>query len=156
MTIIRCRTMIVRYTMVIVIFLLFIMPAAGVAQNHEVRGVVTDASTGETMPGVNVVIQGTSQGTTTDLNGDYSIDVPDSESVLVVAYIGYESVEIAIEGRSIVNVELALSTFEADEMVVVGYGSQHRWQVTGSMSSIDAVEANRDLPNTNISQSLGS
>lgn len=146
--------MIVRYTMVIVIFLLFIMPAAGVAQNHEVRGVVTDASTGETMPGVNVVIQGTSQGTTTDLNGDYSINVPASDAVLVFSYIGYESVEIAIEGRSIVNVELALSTFEADELVVVGYGTQHRWQVTGSMSSIDMGEVSRDLPNTNLTQAL--
>ena len=121
---------------------------------HEVTGVVTDADTGVSLPGVNVVIQGTSQGTTTNMDGVYNINVPSGDTVLEFSYIGYLRAEVSIEGRDEVNVQLSQEVFETDELVVVGYGTQHRWQVTGSMSSIDAVEANRNLPNTNIAQAL--
>src|SRR5690625_1389521 len=153
MTIIRCRTMIVRYTMVIVIFLLFIMPAAGVAQNHEVRGVVTDASTGETLPGVNIQIQGTSQGTTTNLDGEYQLNAGTGD-VLVFSYVGYETAEVPIEGRDIIDVSLSQAAMMGDELVVVGYGVQQERNITGAISSVDMAEVNSGLPNTNVAQSL--
>lgn len=118
---------------------------AGVAQAQTVSGVVTDEQTGEELPGVNVVIQGTSIGTATDANGEFQLDVPNLNETLVVSYVGYQTQEVAINGRETINISLVPQAFEADELVVVGYGVQRRSDVTGSISSASADEFNQGV-----------
>ena len=109
------------------------------AQEKNVSGVVKDAKTGEPLSGATIAIQGTSTGTMTDLNGNYSLTV-DPQSTLVVSYIGYESRTITVNGRSVVNVSLQEDQALLDEIVVVGYGTQKKSDLTGSISSVSAKE----------------
>src|SRR5688572_8370216 len=83
-----------------------------------VKGKVTD-ETGTGMPGVNIILKGTSTGTTTDAQGDYSIDAPNDQSVLVFSFIGYATQEVAVAGRSSINVSMDLSAEQLSEVVVV-------------------------------------
>jgi TonB-linked SusC/RagA family outer membrane protein len=102
-----------------------------------VRGRVTDSQTGEALPGVNIVIEGTTTGTSTDADGSFVLSVPDLEVNLIITYIGYERSVIELEGRNELGVELVPSIIAGDELVVIGYGSQARSDLTGSISSID-------------------
>ncbi|MGB3801788.1 MAG: TonB-dependent receptor [Lewinella sp.] len=103
-----------------------------------VTGTVTD---GDNFPltGVNVLVVGSSSGTVTDLDGEYSLTAPEG-SVLRFSYIGFTSQEVPIEGQSVIDVTLGADANVIDEVVVVGYGSQRREAVTGAVSSIDAEE----------------
>ena len=105
------------------------------AQEHQVTGTVTDID-GESLPGVNVLIDGTMIGTITDADGRYSITAPSPNSILVVSYVGYTRIRVPIEGRSVVDVELAPEFRAIDEIVVVGYGTRMREELTGSVSSL--------------------
>lgn len=106
-----------------------------------VNGTVTDR-TGETMPGVNIVVKGTSYGATTDINGNYSISVA-PDGVLIFSYIGYNVVEENVRGRRQINVTLEYSATTLDEAVVIGYGAIRRRDLTGSVASVsgDAIAA---------------
>ncbi|WP_234568034.1 SusC/RagA family TonB-linked outer membrane protein [Rhodohalobacter sp. 614A] len=126
------------------------------AQNTDsetVEGVVTDAETGESLPGVNIYLKDTTRGTSSDLEGRYSITVPSLNDTLVYSYVGYQIVEIPINGRSEINVELQSQAIEGDELVVIGYGTVARSDITGSVSSIDAEEV-REIPTTNVMEAL--
>ena len=105
------------------------------------------------IPGVNVLIKGTSSGTVTDVNGDYRIEVPGRESVLVFSSIGYESQEIAVAETTTLDVTLVASTTALEEVVVVGYGTQEKVSVTSSVSAIDGDELVR-RPVTSLQQAL--
>lgn len=109
------------------------------ASQISVSGTVTDASTGETMPGVNVIIQNTSQGTVTDTDGSYSIEVP-SDAVLDFSFIGYTRQSVAVDGQTIIDVELVPSADMLDEIIVIAYGSTPRSNLTGSVVSLDTEE----------------
>ncbi|NQV75041.1 MAG: TonB-dependent receptor, partial [Bacteroidetes bacterium] len=114
----------------------------------KVSGIVTD-SKGETLPGVSIKLKSTSVGITTDLNGKYSINVPDDASTLVFTYIGYVSQEVAINGRSIVNVQLVAANTALNEVVVIGYGTQKKTDLTGAISSVSGeVLQKRTVTNT--------
>ena len=102
-----------------------------------VRGQVTD-SKGETLPGVSIKLKGTTIGVTTDLDGRYTIDVPDNSSILVFTYIGYVTQEIAVNNRTSVNVKLEAANTALDEIVVVGYGTQRKENLTGAIATISA------------------
>src|SRR5438128_666915 len=105
-------------------------------QELVVKGKVADESGGG-MPGVNVLVKGTSTGTTTDAEGRYSLAVPSSGDVtLVYSFIGYLSQEQAVGSRSTIDVTLALDIMELTEVVVVGYGTQEKRDVTSAISSI--------------------
>ena len=108
---------------------------AGVDQAHaqetEVSGRVTAASDGASLPGVNISIKGTTQGTSTDMQGEYSLMVPSLQDTLVFSYIGYQTQEIPINGRTTINVTLRSEFIEGEEMVVVGYGEVQREDLTG-------------------------
>jgi TonB-linked SusC/RagA family outer membrane protein len=108
-----------------------------------VTGTVTDASNGTPLPTVNVLVQGTTVGTSTDLDGNYSITVPEGYDVLTFSYIGYITVNIPIEGRSVINVGLAVDEVLLDDIVVVGYGSQSQKEITASVTSVDESEFNK-------------
>lgn len=115
-----------------------------------VTGTVTDA-TGP-LPGVNVVERGTSNGTTTDFDGNYSLEVND-DAVLIFSYISYQTQEVAVNNRSVVNVNMVADSQSLDDVIVVGYGTQSRAEVTGAISSIDTEEIN-SLPVSTAEQAL--
>lgn len=105
--------------------LLTVAVLAAAAQTLTISGVVTD-SYGYPLPGVSVTVKGTGTGVITDTNGKYTIAVPSEKSVLVFAFIGMKSVEKKPEGRTIINVTMQEEMVTVDEVVVVGYGSQHK------------------------------
>ena len=108
-------------------------------EGRKVTGVVAD-DTGASMPGVNVVLKGTTIGVVTDIQGRYSINVPNSESILVFSFIGYESIEENAGGRQSINVTLSEITTELDEVVVIGYGTVKKRDLTGSVASVTSKD----------------
>lgn len=109
--------------------------AAYAQQPVKVTGKVID-NTNEGVPGVNVSVKGGSLGTITDIDGNYKIDVPNSKSVLVFSFIGYEKQEIAVGNKTVINVTMKDDTQLLDEVVVVGYGSTRKGDVTGALTSL--------------------
>ena len=120
------------------------------AQNISVSGIVS--ADGEPLVGATVLVQGTTIGTSTDVDGSYSVKAP-SDGVLQVSYIGYQPQEVSIAGRSTVDIVLEADNKMLSEVVVVGYGVQRREAVTGSVASIGGDEV-RDVPSSNVSQAL--
>lgn len=118
--------------------LLLLITFSGYAQESLVTGTVRDYE-GEILPGVNVIEKGTSNGTITDVEGSYTITVP-SGAILVFSYIGYLTEEIAVDTRSAIDVELVPDITQLEELVVVGYGTQRKSDITGSVAVIDAEE----------------
>jgi TonB-dependent starch-binding outer membrane protein SusC len=106
-------------------------------QEHQVSGTVTDAATGESLPGVNIMIVGTETGTTTDLDGQYSITLSSPDESLRFSYIGYEEIVIDVQGQDIIDVDLQAAVISGEELVVVGYSVQQRRDITGSIASVD-------------------
>jgi len=128
-----------------------LITCAASAQNITVSGTVTD-ETGP-LPGVTVLLDGTTKGVTTDFDGQYTLtDVP-SNGILVFSYVGFTTQRININGRNEIDVVLGEDSQALDEVVVVGYGTQRREAVTGSVSSIGGEEL-RDVPSSNISDAL--
>lgn len=111
-------------------------------QSVLVTGVVT-SSTGETLPGVSVQLKGTNSGTTTDINGKYSLNVPDGGGTLVFSYIGYDTQEATINGRSKVDIVLKGTDKSLNEVVVIGYQTVRRRDLTGAISVINTADANK-------------
>lgn len=120
----------------------------GAIQAQSITGIVTDEETGTTLPGVNIVVQGTSIGTATDMDGHFQLDVPSLNETLVVSYIGYVSKEVGINSREIVNIALTPQTVVGDELVVVGYGTQRRSEITTSVGSLTAENFNAGIANS--------
>lgn len=118
----------------------------------EVKGLVTD-SKGEGLIGVSIKVKGTSIGVSTDVNGRYSITVPDGSTVLVFTYVGYTTKEVAISGRTSMDVQLEQSSESLQEVVVVGYGTQKKSDLTGSVVSVTAKDI-KDQAFSNINQAL--
>jgi TonB-linked SusC/RagA family outer membrane protein len=120
------------------------------SQKTEIKGTVMDRD-GTPLPGASIVEKGTTNGTQSDFDGNFSIEVANSNATLVVSYIGFASKEIPVNGQSNLNVTLEESAAGLDEVVVVGYGTQVKKDITGSVSSIsiDDLEA---LPVANAQQ----
>ncbi|NPA36764.1 MAG: TonB-dependent receptor [Chlorobi bacterium] len=121
----------------LILFLLF-FALTTYAQNN-ITGVVTDAKTGETLPGVNVHIKGTTKGTITDINGKYTIVASDND-ILVFSFVGYTTKEIAVGNQTVINVALEGESLGLNEVVVVGYGTQKKSDLTGAISVVDMKE----------------
>ncbi|MGB3468148.1 MAG: TonB-dependent receptor [Cyclobacteriaceae bacterium] len=118
------------------------MDNAAIVQERIVTGKVTDAEDGTGIPGVAVGIKGTSKGAVTDVNGDYSVSVPSNTSVLSFSYIGYTTKEVAVGARSVIDISLEVDVQTLDEVVVVGYGTQSRIDVTGAIAQVDGDKIN--------------
>ncbi len=110
-------------------------------QEIGVTGKVTDQESGKGLPGVNIIEKGTSNGTVTDIEGNYSINV-DNDATLVFSSIGYVTQEIALEGRSTINITLAPDIQSLKEVVVVGYGTQEKSKLVGSVSQVSSQAVN--------------
>mgnify|MGYP002386041417 FL=1 len=123
-----------------------------VVQQRVVTGVVTD-NEGIPLPVVSIQEKGTTNGVLTDASGAYRINLTTSDPVLVFSFVGYAPQEVEVGTRSVINVTLALSETGLDEIVVVGYGTQRKESVTGSVASMRG-ETMRDVPAANITQAL--
>ncbi|MCD8079083.1 MAG: TonB-dependent receptor [Bacteroides sp.] len=121
------------------------------AQSTLVKGTVLDAEGG--MPGVNVTVKGTTNGTITDIEGNFSISVPDGSSVLIFSYIGYVTEEVTVGNQTQITVTLTEDARTLDEVVVVGYGVQKKSHLTGSVSKLDTDNLT-DIPVTRVDQVL--
>jgi TonB-linked SusC/RagA family outer membrane protein len=103
---------------------------------QQITGRVTAASDNSALPGVTVVVKGTSNGTTTDVNGKYALQVGSPQDVLVISFIGYTPQEVAVGNRSALNVSLKEDAKALEEVVVVGYGTQRREEVTSAVTNV--------------------
>lgn len=153
-------------SMLLVAAIAFLSPLRGLAKGLEygiiterlksadltVTGVITDEK-GAPLPGVTIVVRGTTQGTVSDVNGKYSITVKDENAYLVFRSIGYTTQEIPINGKSGINVQLVGDPRSLNEIVVVGYGSQKKATLTGSISQVKGAELVKS-PQPNLSNSL--
>jgi TonB-linked SusC/RagA family outer membrane protein len=108
-----------------------------------VTGKIVASENNEPLPGVSVVLKGIGKGTTSDVNGEFTIIVPNNQAVLVFSYVGYMSQEQIVGNRTIINISLVRDSKALDEILVVGYGTQRKSDLTGSLSSVKS----RDLVN---------
>ncbi|WP_020530356.1 TonB-dependent receptor [Flexithrix dorotheae] len=104
-----------------------------------IKGTVTSEEDGEPLPGVSIIVKGTTSGTTTDLDGKYTINAPEG-STLVYSYIGFQEYEVAVGNQSTVNVVLKADLEQLEEVVVIGYGSVKKSDLTGSVASVKAED----------------
>ena len=133
------------------LFIFFCVLSSAIWAQTEVTGTVVDDS-GLGLPGVNIVLVGTSSGTVTDLDGAYSITAP-ADAVLRFSYTGFSSQEIAVNGQTVIDITLDADAGLLDEVVVVGYGSQRSESVTGAISSVGS-EALTELTTPNLGEAL--
>lgn len=110
------------------------------AQERTISGKVTSIDSGEDLPGVNVVVKGTTIGTVTDVNGNYKLDVTASASTLIFSFIGLTSEEVSINGRSVIDVQMTEDTKQLSEVVIIGYGEVDKRKLISSVASIDGGE----------------
>ncbi|WP_394800456.1 carboxypeptidase-like regulatory domain-containing protein [Joostella atrarenae] len=123
----------------------------GITQAQTVSGTVSDEN--GPLPGANVLVKGTSNGTQTDFDGNYELnDVPDN-AILVFSFISFKTKEVAVDGQSSVDITLQPDTQALDEVVVIGYGTQRKSDLTGSVSTINS-ESIQEIPTTNPEQAL--
>lgn len=120
-------------------------------QTKIISGKVTDAETLEPLTGVNVVVSGSNIGTITDVTGQYTIEVPEATEVLTFSFVGYESQQMEIGNRSVIDIRLAVDLTALDEIVVVGYGTQRKSDFTGSIASVPKARLDK-VPNLNVAQ----
>ncbi len=113
-----------------------ITPTEMVLQQQKVTGTITDATTGEPVTGANIIIEGTATGTVTDVNGKFSLEVANSEAVLVVSFLGYNTERVSISGMSDLVIKLVPDITKLEEIVVVGYGTQKKGNLTGALSTV--------------------
>lgn len=140
--------MIQKMQLLLFAFCLFGFSFAQAQQTVTVTGVVTDSATGDPITGVNIVEKGTTKGDISDIDGKYSITV-NSNGTLQFSYVGYATQAVAVNGRSVINVKLASQEEGLDEVVIVGYGTQKKGNLTGAVSTIDSeVLESRPVNNT--------
>lgn len=125
------------------LFLLFtIVTQLSFAQANKITGMVTDQLTGEPLPGVTIVVEGTTLGTTSDFDGNYTLMVERGQT-LVFSYIGYEKQNIQIQNQSVVNIKLSVNTEDLGEVVIIGYGTVKKDDATGSLTAISSDDFNK-------------
>lgn len=137
----------------VLVLSLFLMVTSGAfAQTVTVKGKVTDAETNEPIPGANVVVKGTTNGTITDFDGAYELNAP-SNATLQISFIGYEVQEVPLNGRSAADVSLSQSTQQLDEVVAIGYGTVRKKDLTGSVASVSGEQLAK-VPVANTAEAL--
>lgn len=126
-----------------------------IIQTQTISGKVTSMEDGEPLPGVNVLVKGTSQGTVTDLNGNYSLTVTTANPVIVFSFIGYTSEEVEVGTRSVINIQLTPDVTQLSEVVIVdvGYGTMRKSDLTGSVASVTGEELQKK-PVASIAEAL--
>ena len=136
----------------LLLLLLFTLATAFSYGQKEISGVVTDDKN-EPLIGATVVVKGTNEGTVTDVKGKCTIKVPDENATLVISYVGYLSENIAVAGKSSVNVALVPDITGLDEVVVIGYGTVKKRDLTGAVASVSANQL-KDVPLTSTAEAI--
>ncbi|RED45731.1 SusC/RagA family TonB-linked outer membrane protein [Seonamhaeicola aphaedonensis] len=129
-----------QFKRILFLVLSFSFALSASAQDKTITGTVTSESDGLGLPGVNVVVKGTTTGTATDFDGNYSINVSGDSTILVFSYVGYVTQEITVGVRNEISIALIEDAASLDEVVVVGYGARKKSDITGSVSSVKAEE----------------
>jgi TonB-dependent starch-binding outer membrane protein SusC len=132
--------------------LIIIAPVGTDIKNTEIKGKVIDDK-GEPLPGVIVKVKGSQIGTSTDVYGNYTLNLPDANVTLVFTYLGFAPQEVAINGKTVVNITLLPNSKALNEVVVIGYGTQRRGDVSGAIASVN-MEKMREVPATNLTNAL--
>jgi TonB-linked SusC/RagA family outer membrane protein len=127
---------------------------SAVMQQLKVTGIVTDASTGDALPGVNVVVKGTTIGAITDINGSYALNVTTASATLQFSFIGYINQEVVLDGRTTLSVALKSNTAQLNEVVIVGYGEQKKVNLTGAVTQVKVDKILGNRPVSNIADAL--
>ena len=133
--------------------LIILLPGYLLAQQVVVTGTVRDALTLETLPGASIAIKGTTSGVITDVQGKFSIKVPNGKSFLTVSFVGYEMQEISLDGKIKLDILLKSSALNLGEVVVIGYGTVQKKDITGSVGTISGNELVKAM-NSNMTESL--
>lgn len=122
------------------------------SMQHAVRGrVISDD--GETLVGASVMLKGTTTGTTTDVDGNYVLDIPDPNGVIVFSYIGYMSQEVSVNNRQVIDITLTADFQSLQEVQIIGYGTQSKAEVTSAIASVSAEEI-KDMPLVGLDQAI--
>lgn len=124
-----------------------VLPLAVLAQNRSIKGKVTDAKTGETLIGVAVKVQNTSAGTTTDLNGNFELNIGPN-ATLEISYVGYDTKTVTVGTQNEITVSLNPNSKSLDEVVVIGYGTAKKSDLTGSIVSVSPDKIANENPKT--------
>ncbi|MBP9873972.1 MAG: TonB-dependent receptor [Haliscomenobacter sp.] len=132
---------------------LFLFPGISSYAQQTIRGTVTDEATQTPMIGVSVLVKGASVGAVTDLDGNFDLMLPKDATTLVFSFVGYETVEETVAGRTIINVVLRENVSQLDEVVVIGYGQQQKKDLTTAVATLSAKEI-RDVPVNSFDQIL--
>lgn len=141
-----------RDTRLLLVFALLMSVALGAVAQVTVKGKILDDS-GSGLPGVTVKVKGSSSVTMSDINGNYTIAAPNKTTVLVFSFVGYSTVEKTVGNQSVINVSLVSDAKALEQVVVIGYGTQRKEAVTGSVASISGDRLT-EVPSANISQAL--
>lgn len=141
-----------RPTMFLLLFSIMLQGTILNAQ-QSITGKVSDTGTGETLIGATVVVKGTTNGTITNIDGNYSLSVSNTQDTLLFSFIGYKNQEIPIAGQSIINIGMIESEVMLSEMVVIGYGTVKKSDLTGSIAVISSDDLNR-IPASNFTSAL--
>ncbi|WP_254560495.1 SusC/RagA family TonB-linked outer membrane protein [Dyadobacter diqingensis] len=128
------------------------LPAVTAIADRAVKGTISDEN-GQGLPGVSIVVKGTSTGTVSNETGAYTINIPDAGGTLIFSFLGYISQEIAVGTRTSVDIKMEVDSKALSEVVVVGYGSQIKKEITGAVQTIKAEEI-KDMPVSQITQKL--
>lgn len=141
------------FTHLLLVTLASLLFAPDVVLGQQVSGTVRDSTDGSPLPGANIVVKGTTQGTTTDPDGAYQLAVPSLSDTLVFSFVGYQPKEVPIAGRTQVDVGLVSTALVGEELVVIGYGSIQKSDLTGSVSSLPADQLNTG-PQVSVDQAI--
>ncbi len=140
------------YRLLVLFFILNVSAITAYAQ-YVIKGTVTDATTNITLPGVSILLKGTSIGTTTDVNGKYSLEIPGRKSVLVYSYVGYKTKEIDITKSATVDASMEVEVSQLEALVVVGYTTEKKKDLTGSVAVVNLSDV-KELPAGNIIKNI--
>ena len=133
--------------------LIVLLPNTSTAQQLKITGTVTDATNNDPLPGVNILIEGSSQGVITSVDGTFTIEVPAQTSVLMFSYIGYLSQRVEVGDQTVINVSLEPDVTSLEEVVVVGYGTTRKATATGAVNTTKGSDLQKS-PSTNITNNL--
>jgi len=133
--------------LMIALMTVFMSSYSLLAQNITITGTVTSATDNAPLPGASIIVRGTTNGAQSDFEGNFTLEVTDSNAVLVISYLGFATMEVPLQGKTTVNVALEESTSTLNEVVVVGYGTQRKSDLTGAVSVVDTDELTKQATN---------
>lgn len=129
----------------LMIGMMLVISLQSYAQERVIQGKVSDSEDGSGLPGVNILLEGTSNGTITDIDGNYKLTISDEAASLVFTYVGYKKQIVPINGRSAIDISMALDSEILGEVVVIGYGSVEKKDVTGVIATVEEKQFNRGI-----------